>query len=89
MDPDVVCWAPLSGAPPKLMLGVEPPPKVKGAAEDVGSPLPKLNDDGAEYVPSDEKGFLMAEASVGPAEKVNEALPVAPKMDEPGCEVAG
>ena len=45
----VVFGALLSGAPPKLMLGVEPPPNVNGAAEDeVSPPLPKLKDEGAE-----------------------------------------
>ena len=46
---DVFCWAPLSDAPPKLTVGVAPPPKENGADDGGASPpAPKLKDEGAE-----------------------------------------
>ena len=45
---DVFGCAPASDAPPKLMVGVAPPPNVNGALEDWAPPLPKSKDEGAE-----------------------------------------
>lgn len=80
----------MSEAPPKLIVGVllEPAPKVKEVDAEGASPLPKLKDEGAEKVPSDENGFLIV-LSEPPAPKVNEVPPLAPKMDPPVCGAAG
>lgn len=79
----------MSGAPPKLIVGVlpEPAPKVKEVDVD-GASLPKLKDEGAEKVPSDENGFLIV-SLVPPAPKVNEVPPAPPKMDPSVCGAAG
>lgn len=68
---------------------LEPAPKVKEVDVDGASPLPKLKDEGAEKVPSDENGFLIVLLSGAPAPKVNEVPPLAPKMDPSVCGAAG